>query len=81
MDINNFCVQITQENREEIKKWWIEQGYDGRYMAYSEGAHYGKREGEEYCETNDKKVSVPVIIYEEFQQYVLGNVGETYTLY
>lgn len=43
MDNNNFAIKITEENREIVKKWWLNR-FPGHFRAWSTDAHYGVKE-------------------------------------
>lgn len=71
MDKDNFCISITPENREEVKKWYEEQD-GGDYFLFNLKAHYGRLKGQLEQSDIARPPFTEVISWEEFQRHILN---------
>lgn len=80
MDINNFVVRITEENKSIIREWWEKEFPSYTNKAWSVDAHYGKEGGMAYSLTNGMFPTPIIISFEEFEQNIL-NKQPIYNIY
>lgn len=71
---NNWCVEVTSGNREELQKFIGLSGY-----CWSNGAYYGVRDGDFY---GHQKSFAPILTIEEFRRKILKqNYEPEYEIY
>lgn len=74
---DDFCIKITEDNKEELKELFNSVGYSTDGFLFSVGAYYGLKEGYFNGRTADHQWS-KVLTIEEFKQYYLVSHYEVY---
>jgi len=72
MNKENYCVQVTQENRQQLRQALGSNGF-----CWSVGAYYGRSGGEVY---GNKKAWTTVYTFEQFKANIL-NTTSSYEIY
>ena len=75
--MDNFCVKITEENKEAMQIWWKTKKFPGS-RAWTTGAYYGIYKGKPYSSSYNNSTDLSTITFEELQEktnpdYVVNN--------